>query len=352
MARSTAISTTPTTEARRSSSSAKMCLSMRRLPLVLLALALGCAPKAKPPATPQIEPTFAQIQAAAQVGVSTEELKRLLNTPLYRMKPAEVGHYIAYLHAAQPDLRARVADLGRKNIGQPYELYLLGEFPYETTDSQPLFSLEKSDCVVFAEHTYAMALSKSWAEFFWMLQRIRYRGGVIGVTSRNHYTEVDWNTENAWLVRDISAEIAGDRAASYELVVDRAKFFRTRYKLETDLPVQTSNESYVPKGAVSSITSQLEQGDYVNVISGKDGHYWASHVGIVVLGPNGERHFLHSSEPAAREETFQSYIERAEKREARQAAEGKPGKVLAGFKFLRLNDNPEVPPMAPQPRPN
>jgi hypothetical protein len=297
------------------------------------------------------EPSAAQVAAAASVGVGAEELTELLNKPIYRMKPTEVGRYLSYLHVAEPDLRARVADLGRKNIGQPYELYLLGEFPYEAADDQPLFSLERSDCVVFAEHTYAMALSQSWEEFFWMLQRIRYKDGVIGVATRNHYTETDWNRQNAWLVKDISADLAGDRTATYTLVVDRSRFLKKRYKIDRDIPVETSIESYVPKEMVSEITSQLQPGDFVNVISGKDGDKWASHVGLVVAAANGERHFLHSSEPAVREETFASYIHRVAEREARNAAAGKQDKLLFGFKFLRLNDNPDVPPMAPQPRP-
>jgi hypothetical protein len=75
-------------------------------------------------------------------------------------------------------------------------------------------------------------------------------------------------------------------------------------------------------------------------------------VGLVVLGPNGERHFLHSSEPQVREETFESFMARAAEREARNEREGKNGQKLAGFKFLRVNENIVVPPMAPQPRPS
>ncbi len=313
-------------------------------------LALGCAP-ASAPRRATLEPTAAQIEVARRVGVDQHELAHLLGTPLYRMKPTEVGRYIGFLHAAEPDLRTRVATIARKNIGQPYELHLLGEFPYETVDGQPLFSLEKSDCVVFVEHTYAMALSQSWEEFFWMLQRIRYKDGVIGVSTRNHYTETDWNRQNAWLVQDISREIAGDRAASYTLTVDRQRFFKDRYKIERDVAVETSTEAYVPKDAVGQIAGQLREGDFVNVISTKNGEHWASHVGLVVLAPNGERRFVHSSDPVVREETFASFIQRATEREARNKAAGKNEKVLAGFKFLRLNDAPEVPPMAPQPRP-
>jgi hypothetical protein len=57
---------------------------------------------------------------------------------------------------------------------------------------------------------------------------------------------------------------------------------------------------------VAAIASQLQEGDFVNVISTRDGEYWASHVGLVVLGADGERHFLHSSEPQVREESFES----------------------------------------------
>lgn len=332
-----------------------------------LILAAGCAqlpptsPPAPPPASepvkpdvvvaPLVQPTAPQVAAAAQAGIDTAELTALLNKPLFRMKPGEIGRYIAYLQIAEPDLRMRILDLARKNIGQPYELYLLGEFPYETWDDQPLYNLEKSDCVVFAEHTYAMALSASWEEFFWMLQRIRYRDGVIGVTTRNHYTETDWNPQNAWLVTDISGALAGPRAGSYALTVDRTRFLKNRYHLDRTIPVETRIETYVPKDQVADVVSQLKTGDFVNVISGRNGGLWASHVGLVVVAENGERHFLHSAEPMVREETFDAYIARAAEREARNAAAGKPGAMLMGFKFLRLNDNPTPPPMAPQPRP-
>ena len=113
------------------------------------------------PAPPQILPSPAQLAAANRAGLDAAQLGGLLNKPLYQMQPAELGRFLAWQQLDEPDLRRRIAALARKNIGQPYELFLLGEFPYETHDSQPLFNLAKSDCVVFAEHVYAMALSAS-----------------------------------------------------------------------------------------------------------------------------------------------------------------------------------------------
>lgn len=297
----------------------------------------------------------AQVPVAANAP-DTAQLTALKKMRLFEMKPAEVDQYLAYLQKTESDLRKRVADLARKNIGQPYKLFAMGEFPFEITDPQPMFSLERSDCLLFAEHTYAMALSASWEEFFWMLQRIRYRDGVIGVVTRNHYTEADWNPANAWLLTDISRELAGANAATYRMQADRAGLLRDRYRLTRDIPVQTLTEAYVPKNKVADIESRLLEGDMVNVVSASRAGTLVSHTGIVVLGPGGERHMIHSAEPLVREETFASFIQRAEAREARNArigsaTIGKNPAILLGFKFLRLNDNPVVPPMKPQPRP-
>ena len=124
------------------------------------------------------------------------DIQTLESKPLYEFSEAEVGAYIKHLQAAEPDLRKRIVHLARKNIGQPYDIYLLGEMPFETYDPQPIYCLTKSDCVVFTEHTYAMALTGDWPSFIKMLERIRYRDGQIGVATRNHYTEADWDKSN------------------------------------------------------------------------------------------------------------------------------------------------------------
>ena len=314
--------------------------------LALSLLLAGCAHQ--PPTPPRVEPTPAQLDTAGRLGLDAAQLASLLNKPLYQMQPAELGRFLAWQQLDQPDLRQRIAALARKNIGQPYELFLLGEFPYETYDTQPLFNLAKSDCVVFAEHVYAMALSASWEEFFWMLQRIRYRDGVIGTATRNHYTEADWNVANRWLVTDVTGTL-GAPTQPYLQRIDRQAFLRKQFKIERDIPVQPFDDVYIAKQDVAAIEAQLQDGDFVNVISGRNGGYYASHVGLIVTGTDGSRRLLHSAEPQVREETLQAFIARMAERDARQAGQNKP--EFAGFKFLRLNDAPQVPPMAPQPRP-
>lgn len=269
--------------------------------------------------------------------------------PLYQFTEAEVGPYLAHLQAAEPDLRKRVVHLARKNLGQPYELYLLGEMPFETYDSQPIYSLAKSDCLVFAEHTLAMALSRDWTGFMLLLQRIRYRDGHLGVVTRNHFTETDWNPSNRWLARDITGEIPGGKPVKFHERIDRSKFLLGRYGLKTSIPVEEHTDSYLPFAEVALAAPQLKDGDLINVVRGIvkpgtpandifGGSAWIGHIGLVAHGTDGALHIIHSSEPMVREETIEQFIARETAHLAERDATGKPR--LLGFKFLRLADDP------------
>jgi len=262
----------------------------------------------------------------------------LRDKPLYQFKEGDVDAYLHYLHAAEPDLRKRIVHLARKNIEQPYELYLLGEAPFEQTDPQPIYCLDRSDCVVFAEHTIAMALTDSWPSFMSMLQRIRYKDGQIGVVTRNHYTEADWNKNNAWLARDVTDEIGGESIVRFSQKVDRAKFLKGRYKLDEPIAIETIEESFIPYERIESVKSRLRDGDIMNFVTGREGGYWVGHVGLVARGSDGAVHLIHSAEPKVREEPVESYIARMTKDAAEKDAAKKAR--FRGFKFLRLADDP------------
>lgn len=269
--------------------------------------------------------------------------------PLYQFTEAEVGAYLGPLQAREPDLRKRIVHLARKNIGQPYELYLLGEMPFETHDPQPLYCLGKSDCVVFAEHVYAMALGRDWSSFMRLLQRIRYRDGRIGVATRNHYTEADWNPSNRWLVREITGELAAGTAVKFRQRIDRSKFLQRRYQLPTSFPVEEHQDAYLPYAEIARAAPHLRDGDFINVVRGVvqpgvdvndtfGGSAWVGHVGLVAHGPDGTLHIIHSAEPAVREETLAQFIARETAHNAERDRTGKAR--LLGFKFLRLEDDP------------
>src|SRR3954469_11816904 len=202
------------------------------------------------------ELTSQQAAACARLNLKVAEIAKLIDKPLYKCSEAEVDKYLKFLSATEPDLRKRIVHLARKNIGQPYELYLLGEMPFEPYDPQPIYCLTKSDCLVFTEHTYAMALSHDWPGFMRMLQRIRYRDGQLGVVTRNHYTEADWNISNRWLVEDLTPKLAGDTAVKFREIIDRSKFLKNRYGLTVKIPIEKHDDEYLPYGQIERAKSQ------------------------------------------------------------------------------------------------
>ena len=259
--------------------------------------------------------------------------------PLFRETVAQVGDQISELHEREPDFRKRTIELARRNVGQPYDIYLLGEAPFETIDAQPVFNLKQSDCVVFVEHTLAMAMSDRFGSFLRNLQRIRYDNGQIGVLTRNHYTEADWNPNNAWFLKDITEELAGDKTAQYVAKTDRAAFFKQRYKLATTMPVETTKVSYVPYSQLVAIKPKLRTGDVIEFVKGDSpSSAWVHHLGLIAVMPDGAVHVIHSTEPRVREEAIETYVARATKDIINLDAKKKPRH--RGFKFLRPVEDP------------
>ncbi|MEM7682763.1 MAG: N-acetylmuramoyl-L-alanine amidase-like domain-containing protein [Planctomycetota bacterium] len=330
----------------------RLCWPVGRL-LLCACLVLPCGAAAgqstQPGTAPASQPaTMAALSDAdralcAELGLDPEQVASLQAKPLYAFNEAEVDVYLRFLHASTPDLRDRVGHLARKNLGQPYELYLLGEAPFEVYDPQPIYCLDRSDCVVFAEHTYAMALSWDWPTFIAVLQRIRYAEGQIGVVTRNHYTEADWNPSNQWLVQDLSPRLPRRFTDTYRLKVDRARFFAQRYGLNTAHEVEELEVSYVPIERVMDMAGRLEEGDFVNFVYGQasvaggDPACWVGHVGLIVI-EDGKPHLLHSTPPKVKIEPLEGYVAGVlASMDARDAA-GK--RRTFGLKFHRLADDP------------
>ena len=216
------------------------------------------APPATPPSNGGRPPSIApdtNLPVIRQLK-APRSLSKLKAAPLYGFSEKEVDVYLKYLSESEPDPIKRVIHLARKQIGQPYEIYLLGEWPYETYDPDPMYCLEKSDCVTFVEHTYAEALSRDWQGFFKTLQRLRYKDGKVGMLTRNHETSADWDPNNSWLFEDITEKLGWKEATKpMHLVWKPSKFF-VKFGLGEDMADVTVESSYIPRDKVESIVSQ------------------------------------------------------------------------------------------------
>jgi len=304
--------------------------------LLFLAFSAACSgPKLPRMAAP--DPVL--MEKATSLSFDPGRIAELDCKPLYQFSEGDLDLWLAWLQAIEADPLQRVMLLARKNLGQPYEIFLLGEFPFELHDPQPLYCLGKSDCVVFVEHIYAMALSKDWPTFFQLLQRIRYHQGQIGLLTRNHYTEADWNPNNAWLFQDLTEGLLGAQVAHYAARIDRGRFFKTRYGLDVPWEVEDLQVSYIPLASLDLVQDQLRPGDLVNVVVGKnDDRLWVTHVGLVSRGTDEGLNFLHSADPAVREEPMAQFIARYEANREERLARDQP--TLRGFRFLRLLPQP------------
>lgn len=249
------------------------------------------------------------------------DLAALREAPLHTFNEWEVDAYLRWLTHQGMKPTERVVLLARKNIGQPYRLSLLGEYPFELRDADPMVCLSASDCVTFVEQTYAMALSEDWASFFRMLQRIRYKDGQVGLLTRNHFTEADWNVNNAWLFEDVTEALSGGAAEPLRVRVDRAGFFAP-YGIGQGLPVEVFEDTYLPRGKLAAALDGLRDGDVVQIVRGEASAPFVGHIGLIVHDGEGGISILHSGRPRVREEPLVDYVA------------GHP-KVL-GLKVLRL----------------
>jgi hypothetical protein len=254
-------------------------------------------------------------------------MKILKDARLYSFSERDVDVYLKFLHGEEPDPIKRVIHLARKEIGQPYEIYLLGEYPYELYDPDPMYCLEKSDCVTFVENMYAMSLSKDWPTFFRTLQRLRYKDGRIGMLTRNHESVADWDPNNAWLFEEITAKLGdGQKSVPMHLSWQPSKFF-AKWNIGQDMPDVVVKSTYIPSANVSSIVNELKDGDVVHIVRGNAKEQYVGHFGIVAHGEHGEVNMIHSSEPAVREQGILNYIEKNPK--------------TLGMKFLRPRPQPQ-----------
>jgi len=306
-----------------------------------------------------------EIAICKELKIDETQLSILKAKPLYEFSPKEIDIYLKYLYNAEPNIRKRIVHLGRKNIGQPYQMYLLGEFPFEIYDSDPLFMLEKSDCVVFSEHMYSMGLAHDWQSFFTLLQRIRYKNGEINTLKRNHWTMVDWDQNNSWLVEDVTEELVGDKAIEMVETTSRKNFFK-KWGIGQDLQETSFKTKYIPAEVIPEIVGKLQDGDFVNVIRGFEKGEWCGHTGLIAIGADGTVNFLHSSPPKVKEQPILEFMNNSlnankrkiewnkmaeeekkipkpkKKRWQLWKKEEKPKQKQAlfyGFKFLRLREN-------------
>ncbi|MCB9867694.1 MAG: DUF1460 domain-containing protein [Phycisphaerales bacterium] len=294
---------------------------------LLLALAATMAAGSCTPEQARYDRASEPRTAATTGGDRTPDadVSDLTQRPLYTLSEDELDRYLEVLPTLEPDLHRRVVRLARQNLGQPYDIYLLGEFPYETYDVEPIYCLTRGDCVVSVEHLYSMALAHDWWSFMRTLQRIRYKHGTIGMLTRNHYGIADWDRNNAFLFEDITAAVGGgDVAVPLKQVCRRARFF-AKFGIGQDIPDEPVHDWYIPKERIPEVEHEFRNADLVNIIRGNAASQYSGHFGMIAIADDGTVDFLHSASPKSREQPLVDYVMH--------------NKGCLGIKVLRLRDD-------------
>jgi hypothetical protein len=100
-------------------------------------------------------------------------------------------------------LSKRIHGISNAFLSKPYILYALGEGATGYFDQFPLSRLDGFDCETFVDTVVALALSDG-IHYQKCIQRIRYKEGKVGFITRNHFTDIDWNTNNRNMLVDIT----------------------------------------------------------------------------------------------------------------------------------------------------
>lgn len=117
--------------------------------------------------------------------------------------------------------RERLRFWANEFIGKPYIKSPLGE-----GGDSPRLRFDGFDCMTFVETVLALSIADSPEDVQSKLDAIRYKDGIVGFHSRNHFVSADWLPSNSWLLSPLE-DIAD---CAVERVINREKFFAEQGK--------------------------------------------------------------------------------------------------------------------------
>ncbi len=176
-------------------------------------------------------------------------------------------------------------------LGTPYDFKCVGDGINALMEDYPLVNFKETNCMALCEHVLALAISDSWDNFFNNLLHIRYKNGLIGMKTRNHYTMADWLPQNSWILDDVSAEVGGKITKKMTRTISHRDFFTNKgiVDMRYVMDDRTLTIDYVLLADLHKIESAVKQGDILTLLfAGKD-NIFAAHMMMIVL-KNGNKY--------------------------------------------------------------
>ena len=209
---------------------------------------------------------------------------------IYDISRAELNKILTEKSKENLTVTERMTFYSKMFLGMPYGLTCVGDGPYALYDTQPQLTFDTTNCMVYCEDVLALAISDSYENFFNNLQQIRYKDGIVGMKTRNHYTMGDWLPENRWLLDDVAIEVAGSKAKTLTRTISHKKFFAgkgiedMRY-VKDDRMITVI---YIPFDALIEAKKNFRDGDILALMFKNLNNIFSGHMLMAYDTPNGK----------------------------------------------------------------
>jgi hypothetical protein len=202
---------------------------------------------------------------------------------IFDMTNAEIDLLLTETAKTNNTITERMSLFSEYFLETPYNIVCTGDGPYALYEPQPLVNFEETNCMVFCEHVLALSISDSWDNFFNNLQQIRYKDGIIGMRTRNHYTMGDWLPENNWLLDDVSQKVAGEFTKQVTRTISHKNFFKSKgiSDLRYVKPDREITINYLPKEALAKVEKNYQNGDVLALLFANKSDIFSAHMLMV-----------------------------------------------------------------------
>ena len=206
------------------------------------------------------------------------------NDRFTEMTPQQIDALLKETSVKQLTLTEKMNFFSEYFLGTPYAFTCVGDGEYALYEPYPLVNFDSTNCMAYCEHVLALSISDSWDNFFNNLQQIRYKDGMIGMRTRNHYTMGDWLPENNWLLEDVSRKVGGALTKTTTRTISHTKFFEGKgiSDLRHVKPDYRMTVHYIPKESLFDIKDNLQNGDIGALIFANKTDIFSAHMWMVM----------------------------------------------------------------------
>lgn len=233
--------------------------------------------------------------------ISSNLLSKAANLRYMDMPKAEVNQKLE--KAKEYPIDEKITYLSSFFIGTPYGHDPLGEGSQSKGDKDPLFRLDKVDCLTFLEQIWGMLWSDNLDDAQKITQQIRYKDGQIAYKNRHHLMWSQWLNENQkkGYIEDITNKIIPKAAIlerkTYTKHTCGGKWKDFCDKLAENMPEGKFSHYILPLGKLKNNLDKIPHGVFAFVVM--KNRIWLpyriKHSGLVLLNDKGVPILRHAS---------------------------------------------------------